>query len=53
MTVNQKSSNMSVRRTYRPAWEGPIVPLFLKVCQHFVIEIVLVLQRFNPVCVVL
>lgn len=41
------------RRTYRPAWEGPAVPFLFKVCQHFAIEIILVQQGFDPVCVVL
>lgn len=40
-------------RTYRPAREVPILPFLLKVWQHFAVEIILVQQRLDPVCVVL
>lgn len=39
--------------THRPAWKGPALPLFLKLWQHFAVELVLVEQRFDTVCVVL
>lgn len=41
------------RRTYRPSWKSPHLPFFLKVRQHFAVQLVLVQQRFDPVCVVL
>lgn len=41
------------RRTYRPAWERPTVPFLFKVCQHSAVEIILVQQGLDPVCVVL
>lgn len=42
-----------MRRTYWPARKGPVVPFFLKVGQHFAVEVVLVQQGFDPVGVVL
>jgi len=42
-----------VKRTHRPAREGPVVPFLFKFYQHFPIQLVLVQQRFDPVCVVL
>lgn len=41
------------RRTYRPAWKRPTVPFLFKVCQHFAVQIILVQQGLDPVCVVL
>lgn len=40
-------------RTHRPAWEVANVPFFLKVGEHFVVELILVQQRFDSVRVVL
>lgn len=41
------------KETYRPAWKSPHLPFFLKVRQHFAVQLVLVQQRFDPVRVVL